>query len=243
MDQPLVSIIVVSHNQGPYIREAIQSALSQDYANVEVIVVDDCSSDHTVPEIEKISSGSVPFTKMLFPQAAGYCHAFNKGLAVAKGRFIIDLAGDDVLMPDRAELGVCSMLASGAGVDFCDAYYIDEHSQNLGTHYRRDANDRLMEQVPDGSIFRELLERYFICTPTMMIDREVIEALGGYDDSLYYEDFDFWVRSSRHFRYHFTDRVMVKKSRRGKGILRGNRSGLRHDTRGAGPHLRSVLAG
>ena len=209
-DQPLVSVIVVSHNQGDFIREAIDSTLDQTYPNIEVIAVDDGSSDHTVEEIRKICTTEVPFKK-LFLSGAGYCKAFNKGLATSRGKFIIDLSGDDILMPERVEQGVSSLLTSGAGIDFCDAYYIDEHSVISGSHYNRDDHNRLLDHVPDGYIFSELLERYFICTPTMMIDRQVLEALGGYDESLYYEDFDFWIRSSRYYRYHFTDRLMVKK--------------------------------
>jgi len=211
MNQPLVSIIIVSHNQGDFIAEAIGSAMDQTYSNLEIVVVDDCSGDHTVDEVEKIASTLARLKKLFLSQPNGFCRAFNKGLALSQGRFVIDLAGDDVLMPERVEQGVSSLLTSGAGVDFCDAYYIDEHSRISGTHYQRDAQNRLREHVPDGYIFSELLERYFICTPAMMIDRQVLEALGGYDDSLYYEDFDFWVRSSRYFRYHFTDKLLVKK--------------------------------
>src|SRR5690606_35035154 len=51
----------------------------------------------------------------------------------------------------------------------------------------------------------------FICSPTMMFRRNVIEALGGYDPTLHYEDFDFWVRSARRFHYCYTPEVLVKK--------------------------------
>ena len=208
MSHPLVSIIVVSHNQGDFVREAIISALNQTYPNIEVVVVDDGSQDHTPSEIESFSKG---LKKIIFPQSIGYCKAFNFGLAEAKGRYIIDLSADDILLPTRVAQGIDALTASGAGVDFCDAYYINSEGDITGTHYKRDSQNRLLDNVASGQVFRQVLERYFICTPTMMISREVLDNLQGYDESLYYEDFDFWVRSSRYFSYHFTDQLLVKK--------------------------------
>ena len=66
-------------------------------------------------------------------------------------------------------------------------------------------------QYRQGNIYQNLIERYFICSPTMMFRRAVIENLGGYDESLTYEDFDFWIRSSRMFKYHYEPSVLVKK--------------------------------
>ena len=66
-------------------------------------------------------------------------------------------------------------------------------------------------KVPEGNIYEVVLQKYFICPPTMMFTRAVIEALHGYDESLHYEDFDFWVRSSRIFNYCYTPRLMAQK--------------------------------
>ena len=208
MTQPLVSIIVISHNQGDFVKEAINSAIDQTYSNIELIVVDDGSQDHTQREIESIKTDC---KKILYPQSVGYCKAFNRGFVESNGRYIIDLSADDILMPSRVEQGVASLQASGAGVNFSDAYYVDANGNCKGTHYKRDSNNRLLDQIPEGDIFRDILQRYFICTPSMMMDRQVLDSLQGYDESLYYEDFDFWVRSSRHYSYHFTDQVLVKK--------------------------------
>jgi len=55
------------------------------------------------------------------------------------------------------------------------------------------------------------LSRYFICAPTMMIRKKVLDELNGYDEDLAYEDFDFWIRSSRKYKYCFSDQLLVKK--------------------------------
>ncbi|MDZ7604621.1 MAG: hypothetical protein U5K79_03320 [Cyclobacteriaceae bacterium] len=56
-----------------------------------------------------------------------------------------------------------------------------------------------------------LLRKYYISTPTMMMSRRILDELGGYDEALSYEDFDFWVRSARDYQYRFTDAVLVNK--------------------------------
>ncbi len=208
MKQPLVSIIIVSHNQGDFVQDAIDSALNQTYPNIELLIIDDGSKDQTQQLIKAVSADC---KSILIAESIGYCKAFNRGFSESNGRYIIDLSGDDILMPSRVEEGVNSLQSSGAGVDFCDAYYIDRQGSVMGTHYNRDSSGQLLDKVASGNIFTDILERYFICTPTMMVDRQVLNVLGGYDESLYYEDFDFWVRSARDFQYCFTDRLLVKK--------------------------------
>ncbi len=209
--KPLVSIIVVSYNQARYLPDALESAVGQTYPRIEIIIVDDGSTDHTSEVLacwrKKISDVVVIENEFNL----GYCKAFNKGWAQAKGDYIIDLSGDDVLMPERVEEGVRSLVQGHAQVHFTDAYYIDANSKILGTHFPRNSTGVLTTKVPQGDIYRELLQRYFICTPTMMMSTKVLKVLNGYDESLHYEDFDFWVRSSRNFRYAFSDRVLVKK--------------------------------
>ena len=211
MNQPLVSIIVVSYNHAPYIREAIRSVFSQTYQNIEVIVVDDASDDDSVEVINQLQNDGLPFEKILHANNLGYCKAFNHAFARTHGEFVIDLAADDVLLPHRVERGVFGLQGSKSGVDFCDVFYIDQYSKVLGTHYKRDSRNNLKQHVPSGDIFKSILERYFICAPGMMIARKVFDSLKGYDEELYYEDFDFWVRSSRDFHYHFTNEVLAKK--------------------------------
>jgi hypothetical protein len=93
------------------------------------------------------------------------------------------------------------------GVNFTDAYWIGTGGEILSKH-----SDRFPHRtIPQGDVYRHLIERFFICSPTVMFTRVVIEALGGYDENLAYEDFDFWIRSSRRFHYCYTPEVLMKK--------------------------------
>lgn len=211
MKEPLVSIICVCYNHADYVLEALNSVREQSYRNIQLIAVDDGSEDDSPEILRRWQMEHNAMELLLLPKNVGYCRAFNKGYRLAQGTYIIDLSADDVLMGERVSEGVKALTGSQAGVNFCDAYYIDNRSQVVGSHYQRDNRGNLLTPVPEGDIYEDLLRRYFICAPTMMIRSSVLEALDGYDETLYYEDFDFWVRSSRQFQYNFTDQVLVKK--------------------------------
>ena len=206
----LVSVIFLCHNHLPYVRQAIQSVLAQSYPHIELIVVDDGSTDGSKEMIHELAT-SHQFQFIDIPRAIGNCAAFNRGFNASKGEFLIDLAADDELFPERVLKGINTFLKTDAGVTFCDVLNVDEHDIELGTHFQRDEKGNLLEEVPTGDIYSELIKRYFISPPGMMMKREVLDELNGYDESLSYEDFDFWIRSSRNWSYAYSDEVLVKK--------------------------------
>ncbi|MEQ8423656.1 MAG: glycosyltransferase, partial [Cyclobacteriaceae bacterium] len=199
MAQPLVSVICLCYNHAKYVEEAILSVLNQTYQPIELIVVDDASSDDSVAVIESLLIKYSQASFIGLKENIGNCAAFNLGFAQSKGQFIIDFAADDVLMPDRIEKGVRALESAGSdfGVQFSDALLIDRYGVTMGLQSDKFSHD----SIPQGDIYREIIDRYFISAPTMLIRREVLEKLQGYDESLAYEDFDFWVRSSRDFEY------------------------------------------
>ena len=102
-------------------------------------------------------------------------------------------------------------LGEGYGVTFSNADYIDACSKVIGNHNEILRAKRLISEIPEGDVFEMVLRRYFICTPTMLIKKEIFDRIGGYDETLAYEDFDFWVRSSRYYKYAYIDEVLMQK--------------------------------
>jgi glycosyltransferase involved in cell wall biosynthesis len=209
MSQPLVTVVCLCYNHGRFVKEAIESVLNQTYSNVELIVVDDASTDNSREVITKTIEGHPRVAFIPLDKNQGNCRAFNKGWRMAKGEFVIDLAADDVLLPVRIERGVREFLSNDnrVGVQFSDAEIIDETGGHLGFHSDRFPHNN----IPKGDIYKELIKKYFICSPTMMFKKSVLDQLGGYDEQLAYEDFDFWIRSARSFHYVYIPEVLVKR--------------------------------
>jgi glycosyltransferase involved in cell wall biosynthesis len=212
MENPVVTVICICFNHERFVREAIESVVRQTYKPVELIVVDDHSSDNSTSVILEAKSENPDIRFIANYRNIGICRSFNRAFELSVGEYVIDLAADDMLEPERIEKSIEAFKKNPrAGVNFCDAWYIDEKSRVIRPHYKRKKDGKIIQKIPQGMVYKEILERYFICPPTMVYSRKAVEALSGYDEDLAYEDFDFQVRSSRLFEYVFTDALLVKK--------------------------------
>jgi glycosyltransferase involved in cell wall biosynthesis len=209
MSQPLVTVICLCYNHSRFVKEAVESVLNQTYKSIQLIVVDDASTDDSATVIKKLHAEHPSLEILLNEQNLGSCKAFNRALQLAKGDYLIDLSADDVLLSNRVEEGVRVLTEAGPiyGAQFTDAEYIDEAGAHLSFHSDKYPHST----IPQGDIYRNFIERYFICPPTVMFTRTLIEELNGYDEELSYEDFDLYIRSSRKFNYIYTHVVLVKR--------------------------------
>lgn len=205
--KPLVSVICLCYNHARFVEEALNSVFAQTYPELEIIVVDDFSSDQSKEIIKKIIAPHPQVTLLTNEKNLGNCKSFNKALRLATGRYIIDFATDDVMYPYRIEQQVDAFekLDKSFGVLFTNALNITEEGKQASFHYIDTAH------VPSGNVYKKILQKYFISPPTMMMRRSVLEELGGYDESLEYEDFDFWVRSARKYNYFYLNEVLTKR--------------------------------
>lgn len=193
-NSPLVSVICLCYNHANYVREAIQSVIDQTYDNIELIIVDDASTDDSVKVIDSLITKFDSVNTIYNNDNLGNCKSFNIGLKASKGKYVIDLAADDILHPDRIAMGVKKFqeLTEDYGVHYSPIVHIDQNGSELGNQ---------LTQTYDGDIYKLLIEKFIISAPSMMIKKSVLEDLNGYDEQLTYEDFDFWIRSSRNYLY------------------------------------------
>lgn len=207
MDQPLVSVICLCYNHVRFVLESLESVLNQSYNHIEMIIVDDASSDGSKVVIQNFleKHPDVPFINLL--NNVGNTTAFNQGLKIAKGIYVIDLACDDVMLPDRIERQVAFFETQHerVGVIYSDAEYIDEEGKHINYHFKGKRYS-----AKEGDIYKDLIADYFIPPPTMMIKKKVLDELDGYDEDLAYEDFDFWIRSSKMWHYAFQSELLTK---------------------------------
>lgn len=189
--------------------QAIQSVKDQTYPSIQLIILDDHSSDKSAEVIRRAVANDSSIQFYVNDANQGYTRSLNKALSFAAGEFIIDLAADDILLPTRVEEGVQALLNAGIeyGVNTSDAILINENGDPVGYH----SNKYPHRTIPQGDVYRLIITRYFICSPTIIFRKTVIDQLGGYDESLAYEDFDFLVRAARDFYFNYTPKALVKR--------------------------------
>lgn len=187
--QPLVSIIMPTFNSASFIRHCINSVISQDYENWELIVVDNISNDNT---IEIISSFADDRIRIIYNSNNGIiANARNKGIELARGEWLAFLDSDDLW--DIHKLSSCLSCSSGFGLVYHRLQYFSTSDGNsfktFGQVYARDVS-----QDP-----KRLLREYGPCLTTsgIMINRKVIEKTGIFDENdelVGGEDYDYWYR-------------------------------------------------
>ncbi len=207
---PLVSILCLCYNHQKFLEEALLSVIQQDYPNKEIIVIDDFSTDESVVEIEKLLKKYPELVFIRNSSNMGNCASFNQGFALSKGSYIIDFATDDVMLAGKITKQVEKflLLPENYGVVYSDAEVISEDGTFLSYHHKGTSKEFYH---PEGDVFKFVLGKYFICPPSIMMRRSVLEFTGGYDATLAYEDFNFWVVSSRDFFYAYIPEPLVKR--------------------------------
>ncbi|MCA6378621.1 MAG: glycosyltransferase [Cytophagales bacterium] len=208
-DYPLVTVLCLCYNQEKFVEEAIRSVFTQSYPSIELIVLDDGSSDNSVKVISGFLKDKPSVLFLINETNQGYTKSLNKALSYATGEFIVDLAADDMLMPTRVEEGVSALIKAGTkfGVNFSDAEIIAEDGHFVGVHSEKYPH----QSIPQGDVYKDIVRRYFICPPTILFRKSVIDHLGCYDDSLAFEDFDFLVRAARDFHFCYTPKPLIKR--------------------------------
>ncbi|MFD1467202.1 glycosyltransferase [Hymenobacter caeli] len=206
-----MTVVALCHNHAPFLREALDSVAAQTYPHLEVWLVDDASTDGSPAILRAYAAAHPAWHLLLLPDNVGNCRAFNQAFRQSRGEFVLDFATDDVLLPDRLARQVAQFQALDAsyGVVYSNAELIDEQGRALGLHHYPGAPVRL--RPASGWVLADVLARYFISTPTMLMRRACLLGLGGYDEALAYEDFDFWVRASRDWQFDYLDAVTTRK--------------------------------
>ncbi|MBU6500574.1 MAG: glycosyltransferase [Patescibacteria group bacterium] len=212
---PLVSIIIPSYNDEKYVVEAIKSALAQTYNNIEVVVVDDGSTDNT-KEVLKQFAGDRRF-KYIYQTNKWLPGARNTAVRNSQGKYIAFLDADDIFMPEKIAEHVAHFEANPD----CDVSYSDEyHFKEMDTEHLFKLN---LKYYSGPEVFPNLLRRYFIAPSTAVLRREVFDRFGYQDESKRLcEDLEYWLRlgyGGAHFC--FLPKPLVKLRVRGDGIYGG----------------------
>ena len=214
-NNPLVSVICLCFNHQEYVIECLNSVLKQDYPAIEIIIADDCSTDNSREMINKwlLENPTVMFIEN--ESNLGNTKTFNKALKQAKGEFVIDLATDDKLMPFCVSNQVAAFKNNALlhlGAVFGNAVNINENGSFCSYYFPVDTNLKVIQEIKNGSIYSSILAgSESMCSVSAMFKKSVFDELQGYDESLAYEDLDFWIRAARKYNFQFIDQILVEK--------------------------------
>lgn len=199
---PAVSVVIPSYNCEKYIAETISSVLAQTYGDLEVLVVDDGSTDNTRGIVSAFGSP----VRLITQSNSGVCVARNRGAKEAKGEFICFMDHDDYWFSDKLALQIDAMSSHPeCGVVF--ASFILWNQDATGSFPASNSFD--LSQYPEGEdpeysgwIYHQFLLDCWMLTSTAMFRREVFERCGTFDETLpYSEDWDLWLRISREYQF------------------------------------------
>jgi glycosyltransferase involved in cell wall biosynthesis len=197
---PRVSVIIPTYNRSWCLSEAIDSVLSQTFRDMELIVVDDGSTDETPALLSRYGDR----LRCLRQANQGVSAARNNGFQAADGALIAFLDSDDLWQPDKLTRQVA----------FFDRQPEAQICQTEETWIRRGVrvNPRHRHRKPSGWIFEPSLALCLVSPSAVMMRRELLEEMGGFDESLpACEDYDLWLRVSLRYPIHLIDEALVVK--------------------------------
>lgn len=216
MTKPLVSVVIPCFNHEKYVQKAIQSVLQQSYSNIELIVIDDGSSDGSVGVVKKISHkhGFAFITQ----ENRGICKTLNRAIHdFSKGVYIALLASDDYWHPEKIKKQI-ELLEKNIHSEFCftqAAEFEDTQSEEF---------IRIFPQKPlSGRVLNQVFLRQHVPAGSMLFSRNLYDAVGGFDENLLEEDWDFVIRCASkthfsvipeplfHYRSHATNIMKLRK--------------------------------
>jgi hypothetical protein len=214
---PLVSVIVAVYNGEAHIEEACRSAMRQTLASIEIVVVDDGSTDRTA-EIVRSLAAADPRIRLIRQTNLGVAAARNVGIARSSGAFIAPLDADDVWAPSKLERQVARFQAGGPemGMVYCWWAWIDVRGAVM---------DRSPSWKVEGRAFESLVEINFTGNASVpLFRRTAIDAVGGYNSKFRdegsggCEDWDLALRVSEHHTVGVSPAVLVGYRRRTDGM-------------------------
>lgn len=193
------SVIIPTYNHAAYLGDAVMSVLRQTYDRIEIIVVDDGSTDGTA----EVVAGFGDRVRYIWQENQGLSAARNAGIRAARGEYIALLDADDMYEP--AFLGTMVDLMESAGADgvFCGYRFVDDADRPLPQHEAR--------PVPAGELYRLLLDGNFLVPESMLVRRRCYEGAGLFDESLRAcEDWDMWLRLARDYTIVGTGKILTR---------------------------------
>ncbi len=194
----MVSVIIPNYNREALITRAVNSVLAQSYSEVEVIVVDDCSTDNSIEKIKTIEDERLTLIKL--EKNSGACAARNRGIKAAKGEYISFLDSDDEWDKDKLKKQLDFLKKKKADIVVCNYWY----EKNGKTSLHVDENH------PDKFTYNELLDVNNITTGAMFVKKQLFKKVGLFDEKMpRYQDWELVLRIAKAVDIYFINEPLL----------------------------------
>ncbi|MCI9176146.1 MAG: glycosyltransferase [Lachnospiraceae bacterium] len=192
--KPLVSVCIPAYNNAEYIEETIQSVLEQTYQNIELIVVDDNSTDDTVKVLESIGDERLKLYRN--QENLGMVGNWNRCLELASGEYVKLICADDIIAKDAIEKEARAMRKHpSVNLVESDTELVDINGKKTGEFHRYPKRGLVDgKKIAKASL---MIQNFFGAPVNNLIRRSILKKTGGFDKTFtYILDFDMWVRIS-----------------------------------------------
>lgn len=190
MDNLLVTIAIPCYNHAVFVQDSIRSVINQTYKNIELIIIDDGSTDQSVNKIkEMLIECEQRFTRFEFRNRPnkGLCNTLNEALEWAKGDYFCAIASDDQMLPEKTSLQISSFKSDTVGV-FGGVNIINNKNEILSSRVR-EYSETGFEDI--------LLNKHDLPASSQMFKTEILRQVGGYNPNVKVEDWDLLLRMSK----------------------------------------------
>ncbi len=200
--RPLVTVVIPTYNRARLVQEAVASVLAQSYRPLELIVVDDGSTDATGTTLAGLA-GRPELRLLSQPHTGMPGQVRNAGARLARGEYLAFLDSDDLWQPPKLESQVAAALESGTSI---------WHTRERWVRSGRVISQRSQRHRRSGDLFADSLRKCVIGPSTVLLPRAVFARTGGFREDLEIaEDYELWLRLTARYPVGYVDQELVIK--------------------------------
>lgn len=226
---PLVSVVIPTYNHQQYVREALVSVIEQDYPDIEIIAVDDGSTDKTPDIAEEVLSASGKTYKLIRQKNQGVHGALNTGIGIARGEFISILNSDDFYHKSRVSRFVAAALENKSHFLFSKVLHVGRDGEALPvtsplvSQYRLALSEAALFPVMSFELIRY---NYAVTSGNFFFSRGLNRKIGGFKNYTLCHDWDFILKALIYEEPLFVDDFLMSYRIHGENVILVQNRGL-----------------
>jgi len=178
----MISIIIPVYNGSRFLEQTIISAIKQTYTDIEILLIEDCSTDNTLEIAEMLSEKFSAITLLKNQKNIGVAKSRNRGIEIAKGEYIAFLDSDDLWQPQKLEKQINLLKKSNADLCYTAYSFVNEYTQPIKKTYL----------VPEAVTLKKLLSENVIGLSTVLIKKSAVKQT-RMTNKFAHEDYVFWL--------------------------------------------------